>query len=241
MPHTDSPCDHCAAPCCRHYTVVLSGLDAYRMAVALKVPPEDFCELRWTEKNEGHYQILLSGAADAPRRYHRLVLRKVPDPDPRYEGRCVFLFSVGERGRCGAYDVRPASCALYPTSHRAGVIGLDGGTQYCPPGAWQISGLDVPLLRLQHQHRDLQRTLWDAVVRGWNERLLQDGLTADDRQFYAFVMNVYRALGERAPALLSDGEAPAAEAQGALALLDRALRELGWRQPAGAAPVGGAA
>ena len=65
MPHTDSPCDHCAAPCCRHYTVVLSGLDAYRMAVALKVPPEDFCELRWTEKTEGHYQILLSGAAAA--------------------------------------------------------------------------------------------------------------------------------------------------------------------------------
>lgn len=244
MPPHPQPCDHCAAPCCRRYTVVLSGWDAFRIAATLKLPLREFCELRWTEQPDANYRILLSGRAEegAEPRFHRLVLRRVPDPDPQYEGRCVFLVSIGAVGRCGVFPVRPSACAIYPTTLRAGLLGADGGGRYCPPGAWQ-GGLDVPAFRLAHRRRARERLVWEALVDGWNQRVVHDRDAASDQVFYDFVMNAYGALGEAHPALLRDPESIAEmpdEPAAIEAAVDRALRDLGFRtdETAAARPPG---
>lgn len=228
---SQSPCDHCAAPCCRRYSVVLLGREAFHLAAHLKVPLDEFCELRWTERRDGHYRIVLDGTPGAAPRFHRLVLRKAPDPEPRYESRCVFLLSIGERGRCGVYDLRPSACALYPTSLRDGLLGLEGGGRYCPEGAWQLPILDAPRLRAAHLQREAERRLWDGVVDGWNERVVAERLVADAPRFHAFVWNVYQELAQ----LEGRGEGSGA------ALLDGVLRRLGWRTDAtvAAAATGG--
>ena len=107
MPHPQ-PCDHCAAPCCRRYAVVLSGDDAYRIAITLKLPLREFCELRWTDQPDSsgtHYRILLSGRTEggAEPRFHRLVLRRVPDPEQGLIISRTFYESVG-RHRLQAGD-----------------------------------------------------------------------------------------------------------------------------------------
>lgn len=229
MPHPDTPCDNCAAPCCRNYQVVIDGGDAFRLAETLKTPMQDFCELRWIEREEGGYRILLDGRADAEPRFHRLVLRKVPDPDPQYTERCIFLVSVGPRGRCGVHAIRPGACSIYPTRHHDGLLTLDGGGAYCPPDAWQLELVDVPGFRLRHLRRDRATALWNAFVDGWNERVRHDGIELGEATFLAFIGNVYRELAVRHPLVLNGDPADAGASPPPRAAADEILRALGFR------------
>jgi Fe-S-cluster containining protein len=182
------PCDGCAAPCCRNYHVGIYAWDAWRIARALVVPMADFCVLDWLERADGDFRILLDTvAAPANRRHYTLALRKVADPDPRYRHRCVFLVSVGGRGRCGVYEHRPIVCSLYPTTVNHGVIGVDGGGRYCPPGSWQVADLDLVLARRRWLEYRVQRELHEAVIDRWNAGLLARPVVRREVDFLAFV------------------------------------------------------
>jgi Fe-S-cluster containining protein len=222
-----APCDACAAPCCRTREVVLDGYDAYRIANTLKLPLGDFVELRFLERPTAQYRILLSGARDAEARFYSMVLRKLPDPDPNYKYRCLFLVSVGARGRCGVHPVRPAPCALFPTVLHKGLVHIDGDKGLCPDGAWRVDGIDVPLMRARHLESRRHASLYDAVVAGWNERVRFDreGFRAGD--WFHYLHNVYRELEWREPSLLGDGGGVSAgDSERAV---DEILRALGWR------------
>jgi len=198
---TPLPCNDCVAGCCRGYNVVVTGFDAFRLARALAAPPSDFCDLRWAAAPEGHYRILLNALPGAEKRYYRLVLRRLDGDHPRFEHRCTFLLTVGERGRCGVYEARPNVCRTYPTSLDGESVGFDSGGRWCPPGAWTPDLVDVPLARLQHRRRDRHLALWNALVDGWNARLLATSEAVGHAFFYRFLLDAYVDLAARAPAL----------------------------------------
>ena len=227
-----SPCDGCAAGCCRKFTVTIGGFDAYRLATGLALPMADFAELRWGLEPDGDHRVLLNGKAAPGRRYYRLALQRVPDPDPAYQVRCIFLLSVGERGRCGVYGLRPGICRTYPAFLTdGGRVGSADG-KFCPPRAWNVESMDVPYFRRELLYRRRHDLLFDELVDAWNERLLATGGEHVERDFFGFLSTVYGELGRREPSLFDDGAAgdaqlwPLAELKSAL---DRAVRSIGWR------------
>lgn len=222
------PCDNCAADCCRKYLVNVNAYDVFRIAGSLRTPIADFAELRWLTEAERDYRILLdTSARESERRHHRITLRRVPDPDPAHDTRCVFLVTVGTRGRCGIYSLRPGVCATYPTSLDGGLIGLDGGGKYCPPGGWQLAGIDVPAFRLQHRGRKRHDLVHDALVDAWNARILAASEAWSEQYFFHYVLNAYRDLETRMPSLFDD-EAPAPAAIEIAHAVSESLRAIGW-------------
>ena len=229
-PSMETPCDACAAPCCRSYHIVITLYDAYRIANTLKIPVGDFAELRWVDEPREDYRIVVNGQDGADVRLHRLSLKKVPDSDPKYEKRCVFLVTVGERGRCGVYGVRPDACRVYPTVYTAGLVSLGSTSgKYCPPGAWQAAGFDDARFRLAHLHRHRQKLLHHLLVEAWNERILHDQESVEHDLFFAFVQNVYRELVARRPALFDEDSGEVGVESDLRTLTDLTLRAIGFR------------
>lgn len=223
-----SPCDGCISGCCRNYHLVVSGYDVFRIATTLKLPTEDFAELRWLDRPEGDYQIRLSAAPDAEERHHRLVLRRVPDgPEGGAGQRCSFLLTVGSRGRCGIYGIRPGVCRTYPSSFADGLIGVSAGGKYCPPGAWQVEAIDVPLFRLNHRRRARQSVIHAALVAAWNRRIVDGQLTETERYFFHYLLSVYHDLAKRDPSLFDESDADRSP-EDLERTVAETVRTLGW-------------
>jgi Fe-S-cluster containining protein len=234
-----SPCDACISTCCRGFNLVIQGFDAYRLGRNLKLPLADFVELRWTETPDEDHRIVLD-AREEQRGYYRMLLLRVPDKQGDMESRCVFLITVGTRGRCGVYASRPTMCAAYPSHFSNGLVGSNGG-KYCPPGAWNIESMDVPLFHARHLFKRRQQIIYDRLVDGWNARVLGGNERRSSAEFYKFLVFVYSELERRQPAWfveLKPGEADGVERDVLCAEVEHALADLGWpAPPLEAAPV----
>jgi Fe-S-cluster containining protein len=224
------------APCCRDYYVAVDAWDVFRIARALHLGIGEIASLRWRDAADHEFRILLDGAAPAAERtrFYSLSLGKVPDPGgPGEHGeRCVFLLDIGGRGRCGIYAVRPSVCRCYPTGWREGVLTTDGGGRYCPPGAWNVEGIDLELFRDRwHEHR-LHRWIHQELVDGWNERLIADRAVREADAFFAYLVRFYEVAVASEPSLFERRPLvgwPHARVAG---MVDRTLRALGWRTDA---------
>ena len=198
-----SPCDGCLSHCC-HHDAHLSAFEATRMALTLAVPLESFVVPE-------PYKAADIGLAP----YHairldegrvRLKLRR------REDRSCVFLFKLGERGRCGAYALRPGICRLYPFELEEGDAHIHVGTlAYCPTQWLHDEDTEARI------EGDLQRWREDLaadkkLVARWNRDARQD------RSFAAFARFAVESL---AP---SFGVAPDE-------LYPRPRRRLGQRGP----------
>jgi Fe-S-cluster containining protein len=222
------PCDGCAAPCCREYTIYLDGGDAYRIARTLKVPISDFVDLEPAREPPEHRDERWAIRLDGSSLRYRMHLRRVADSFPGHSRRCLFLVTVGERGRCGIYSSRPSACAAYPTSFAGGLIGLGGGGQYCPPDAWQLESLDVPAFRLWHRRQRQGAVVYRALVDAWNARVERPPSPPHPRLFYDFLFNAYDQLRASAPALLEDAPLDAPLADAIAGDVARAVSAMGW-------------
>ena len=224
-----NPCNRCAAPCCRQYYVSIDAYDVYRIVTGLKVPASDFAMLRWSAQPGPDFRIILDGGAPVEQRaFFGLALGKVPDPDPRFEERCVFLMSVGGEGRCGIYEHRPSVCRVYPTSFEWGVVALGGGGRFCPPGGWQMDDVVTEMFRERWHAHKVHHWLHQEIIDGWNERLLCYGERAEPEGYYLYVLRVYAELARAEPSLFEPrllGWPPAIVKE----IADRALRAIAWR------------
>lgn len=173
-----TPCDDCAAGCCREVHVVLSPREAVAMARALRVELLAIVELRLRERAEGAFRFRTSGDPADPRRW-RVELRKVASADGGR--RCAFLLELGTQGRCGIYAHRPVECRLYPTVLDGEAVGLRRHLPYCPPRSWSLGLIDVPLHALLHRREVDQRQADRAVEEEWNARLERDWLSGASR------------------------------------------------------------
>jgi hypothetical protein len=157
-----------------------------------------------------------------------MVLLRVPDE--RLSRRCVFLSASGGVGRCGIYASRPGLCRAYPALVVDGALQL-ARCEHCPPGAWSLETMDVPLYRARFRDALAQRLVHYALVDGWNERVLLRGEARAPGELFAYLAAVYGALERRRPAWLT-GLAPGHEDRSMEAEvrqeLYEVLVELGW-------------
>jgi Fe-S-cluster containining protein len=187
------PCQGCAADCCRKFQVVILGWDVYRVARDLQLPPESFVELQGAAEPDAAHQLVLD-VEERERRYHRMALRK-------RDGGCVFLLSLGSVGRCGIYSSRPDACRSYPAIADGDLVTL-ARREYCPPGSWE--DIDAENYRLRYQRGQKQRTIFDVVGDGWNERILRRRERRGPADFFAWLMRTYAALEKRVPHWFDD-------------------------------------
>jgi Fe-S-cluster containining protein len=227
-----SPCDACISGCCRGFNLVIEGFDAYRVARDVKLPLGDFVELRWSEKQEGDHRVILDATVPVTeRRYHRLLLIRVPEPgNAEYPQRCIFLVTVGTRGRCGIYFSRPSMCRTYPSQINDGVVSTNGG-KFCPKGAWNSEMLDLGLFRARQLFRMRQRAIYDRIIDAWNGRVLAMHSKRAPSEYAQYLMNVYRGLEQQRPEWFVEtqpGDPEQLTPDEIQAALDPVLAELGW-------------
>lgn len=229
----ETPCEACAAPCCRNYTVTISGHDAYRLSDGLRVPMRAFAEMCWSRERDATHRILLDPGTDGERHWYRVALRQVPDvaessdapgPSAASGWRCVFLVSLGGLGRCGVYDQRPSVCRAYPTQLEDDLVQLRS-TPYCPPGGWQLDAMDLPYFHAELVEKRRQHALYDGLIQAWNERVVSEHADLRVRDFFAFLEAAYGELARRGRAALSTADEPLQSADvGPADELEAALR-----------------
>jgi Fe-S-cluster containining protein len=120
------PCAVCVGNCC-FAQVRVTTVEALRIALALTLPILDVVQVspapEGAEAQDHRQPIpLASGAV-------RLSLRV------REGHRCLFLFHVNGRGRCGIHALRPGPCRIYPFHVQQGQRRVSvGGQSMCPVG-----------------------------------------------------------------------------------------------------------
>ncbi len=110
----DRACELCPARCC-HLTVHVSLPEVLRFCSVLEVP---FHAAFWFVPGEGPRSFELDAKNDRRAGRYReewpgrgsIALRRLES------GACQYLVDVGGFLRCGAYELRPATCKLYPLS-----------------------------------------------------------------------------------------------------------------------------
>ena len=95
--------------CCRVYTVYPTGMDVWRIASALQVPPWAFVTAVPCERGDPDGFVLDAGLAAS-----RLALVR------REPGACVFLLEVGGAARCSLGELRPDGCRSFPSVLESG-------------------------------------------------------------------------------------------------------------------------
>lgn len=226
-----SPCDACLSGCCRGFNLVIQGFDAWRIGRDLKLPLGDFAELRWTDKPVEGVPLSLDPAHRD--RAYRLLLKRVPDVLGGFTVRCVFLVTVGTRGRCGIYGSRPSMCRTYPTSFTGGLLAASSG-RFCPPGAWSLESLDGPHFRAQQLFRQRFVAVDDRLALAWNARVVPAGVRRSPEEYLRFLSLAFSELERRRPEWLVEpgpGEPERPEAGELAAGMDRVLGDLGWPVP----------
>ncbi|HEX5635274.1 MAG TPA: YkgJ family cysteine cluster protein [Gemmatimonadales bacterium] len=173
------PCRTCAGTCCQ-FIVQLSAVEAVRMALTLSLPLEDIVEAMPYEPDTAGQRGYHAIATDAGK--VMLVLRRAGEARA-----CVLRYSVGARGRCGAYSVRPGQCRMYPlhVEEEDGTQVRIGTDAYCPTG-W-VHDDDTALRLRDHLDRWRADIARDAVLcRRWARRKDDDRSLAAFFRFAAF-------------------------------------------------------
>ena len=99
-----------------------------------------------------------------------------------------------------------------------------GSHQYCPPGGWQLNGMDLPRFRAELLEKRRQHALYDGLVEAWNGRVISTRADLRVRDFFAFLEAAYGELAQRDPAPLSPRDDPPQSADiGQRAELEAAL------------------
>ena len=127
------------------------------------------------------------------------------------------------QGRCGIYPHRPLVCRTYPARLHHGSVDVRDDAM-CPPGAWNISGMDLPAWRMSLLRMELEWALYARVVERWNAFVASGPAAAAYALpvYCGYLMNVYARLeaarGEpaEAEALLRRCGAPAEAGEEAL-------------------------
>ena len=204
----ETPCDGCIAGCCRETWLLPTGHDVFRIATTLRLPLADFLTLRPRDRAEGDFRIILPSIPGA---FHRLEVRKIEEPSAGFARRCVFLLTVGERGRCGIYQVRPAQCSRYPLTFdqpsnepfNEGRAKLIKRLPYCPPDSWSLAMLDVEGERLRHRGHERNVLVHDRVIERWNERIATTNPGAGEQDFLDYLLASYERLSASGTALFA--------------------------------------
>lgn len=151
---------HCAAKhCCCVRTVLPTGADIWRIATALRAPPESFLRLVPAPSSHGfaldHAQPLV---------YPALARRALSSRSAQ----CVFLLQFGDQAsRCGIHSLRPLPCQSFPAVGVAGQIEIDAAPG-CTCRSWSVAEIDREAVSALLQQEAGERERYHEVMRAWN-------------------------------------------------------------------------
>jgi Fe-S-cluster containining protein len=188
------PCANCVGNCC-FAEIRVTTVEALRICLTLSLPFWDVVAASDTPEDPAQqdHRVPIPTSQGAK----RLRLRNL-------EGaRCVFLHSVGPRGRCAIHALRPGPCRLFPFSVAVGDRRVSvGSQQMCPVGWLKDATLE------QRVARDL--AAWDRDIAA--EKRLVTAWTRtrqEDRSLQAFlafaVGRLARRFGKDPQEVLSGG------------------------------------
>jgi Fe-S-cluster containining protein len=187
-----SVCASCHARCCFAYMVPVTGHDVWRIATGLGLGVEQFVVAADAKEDQPNaFRLDRSG------RFFMLALDKRPHAE-RAERACIFWLDLPNGyGRCGIYGVRPNVCRTYPAYLRDGAVHIRQDA-VCPTGAWSLAGLDVPSWRANLERGELEKRVYEAVVRSWNDWVEDecDTETIPLEAFYGHLLCVYGRLAD---------------------------------------------
>src|SRR5215203_5179051 len=153
--------------CCSFYAVFPTGLDIWRIATTLRVPPWAFTTLVPAE--EGAPDGLVLGRSG---QHFRVALAKVPAKGKKLSP-CVFLMRLTDgTARCGLGELRPSPCHSFPSLLIDSVLCLmnDGG---CTCRKWSLSEMDIGEETAVVMAEKHAREVYYEVVANWNEYVRQ--------------------------------------------------------------------
>ncbi len=180
--------------CCSFYTVFPTGLDIWKIATTLHVPPWSFVTLFPAGDD-----ALDGFMVDQSGKRFRLALAKATVKD---EGApCIFLMHMADGfARCGLGEIRPNSCHSFPSILINGVIYLqnDGG---CTCRKWSLSDVDIVQESVLLSNEMQDREMYYKVVANWNEYILRAvrGEIFSSKDFCRYLMDIYTQLSVKEP------------------------------------------
>jgi Fe-S-cluster containining protein len=185
-----SPCTNCTRGCCRHYTVTVTGYDAWVIANGLRLAPEQFLAVV-RPREPGSRAFALDAS---PARFD-IALAKAPARTK--DKPCVFWLSMpGGIGRCGIYALRPFVCQTYPAT-----LGENGAARrredvLCADDAWRDGVLDHPFWRERVLRMYVEFDIYTLFVESWNAAMAQlpDGHRVPAQVYFASMLDFYGRL-----------------------------------------------
>jgi Fe-S-cluster containining protein len=161
-----NPCATCTYKCCHHYTVTVTGYDAWLIANGMGLAPEQFLvALRQPTPNPRGFALDNSGQT------FDIALDKAPADTP--ERPCVFLIELpGGGGRCGIYPLRPYVCQTYPAYLLDGAVARREDV-LCPTEAWRDGALRAPIWRERLARMQVEFDIYALAVARWNYHVRQ--------------------------------------------------------------------
>lgn len=166
-----SSCATCSgSPCCAYYTIELTGRDIHRIHARCRLPLSAFLRY-YVQRQENACGFRLSPGG--PKHDLGLQQRRQADPDGLHP--CVFILELpGGHRRCGLYEHRPLVCRAYPAILRQGVVSFRRELPVCsPPGAYDISRVDVLCFWRAALELAVEKSIWAALVERWNAMVEQ--------------------------------------------------------------------
>ena len=149
--------------CCYASIVLPSGRDVWRIARALEAPPWTFLRVMGSpERRPDAFRLAPSGPS------YRLVLAKQPSRRTKTMPPCIFLTRTPSgHHRCGLGDLRPRSCATFPSELVEGVLCVrnDGG---CTCRTWTLADVDLVEETQRVEVRQAEAVEYHRVVAAWN-------------------------------------------------------------------------
>jgi Fe-S-cluster containining protein len=187
--------------CCSSYTVFPTGLDIWRIATTLRVPPWAFTTLVPAEEGAPDGLVL-----DRSGQHFRVALAKVPAEGEKLSP-CVFLMHFPDgTARCGLGNLRPSPCHSFPSRLIDKVLYLvnDGG---CTCRKWLLSEVDIEEETAVVMAEKHAREAYYKVVANWNEYVRRatgdEGFSYPD--FCRYLLDIYTTFDNRPKELARDG------------------------------------
>lgn len=173
--------------CCSFYTVFPTGLDMWRIATTLRVPPWAF-----TEPVSAPEDAPDGLALDGSDRRFRVALAK-RSPKRKRPASCVFLIHLADgSARCALGELRPSPCHSFPSMLINGVLYLmnDGG---CNCHTWSLSEVDIEQETALVMKELRAKEVYYRVVFNWNDYVGyaagEEGFSYPD--FCRYLLDIY--------------------------------------------------
>jgi Fe-S-cluster containining protein len=149
--------------CCYTAVVIPTGLDVWRIARGLDVPPWAFMVYFETPV----FRRDAFALDRSPRRF-RLALGKNPEIRQGAQQGCTFLLRTrtGEH-RCGLGERRPMGCRVFPLELSDGVVGIQAH-HGCSCRAWSLADVDTSGERALLEQRLAESEAYCETVARWN-------------------------------------------------------------------------